>query len=196
MSWSMDDKLLARYQAYAGSEEALAVLFVKRHLAEAVRHWVDPEDFRRYEKSPDPLHFRFVTGGLYRRTVVPKYPAKADYILNGVFDERRYLAVTRALTWEAAHQDIEKQKRGKAPFMKFEVAGISYDRSQGSTGFFRDDAPPQIKARALNLQDRTDPLWDSAVAYIRGPDFVYQIRKAKVWSPLGAHTSNGAPRVP
>ncbi len=189
MNWSTDDKLLARYQEYASSEEALAVLFVKRHLAEALGHWVDPEDFRRYGKSPDPLHFRFVTGGLYRRTVVPKYPAKADYTLNGVFNERRYLAVTRALTWEAAHLDIEKQKRGTASFLNFEVAGISYDRSRGSTGFFRDDAPLQIKALALNLQDRTDPLWDSAMAYIRGPDFVYEVRKAKVWSSLGAHTS-------
>lgn len=189
MSRSMDDKLLARYQEYASSDEAFAVLFIKRHLPQARGYWVDPEDFRRYEKSADNLHFRFVIGGLYRRKISPKYPPRADYTVQGVLNERRYLAVTRALTWEAAHRDIEQQKRARAPFLKFEVAGISYDRSRGSTGFFRDDAPPQIKALALNLYDRTDPLWDAAMQYIRAPDFVYEIRKAKVWDPVRASTS-------
>ncbi|WP_295547397.1 hypothetical protein [uncultured Stenotrophomonas sp.] len=73
--------------------------------------------------------------------------------------------------------------------MKFEVVGISYDRSQRSTGFFREDAPPQIKALALNLYDRTDPLWDVAMQYIRAPDFVYEVRKAKVWDSVRAGTS-------
>ena len=45
----MDQKLLARYREYAGSEEAFAVLFVKQHLAQAKGHWVDPVDFERYE---------------------------------------------------------------------------------------------------------------------------------------------------
>ncbi|NHF68436.1 hypothetical protein [Xanthomonas hortorum] len=162
----MDDKLVARYQKYASSEGALAVLFVNRYFDQAIGHRVDPEDFRRHGKSPDPLHFRLVTGGLYRRTVVPKYPPKTDYTLNPVFNERGYLAVIRALTWEAAYHDIEKQKRGKAPFLNFEVAGISHDRSRGSTGFFRDDALLQIKALALNLQDLTDLLWDSASARV------------------------------
>ncbi len=189
MSRSMDDNLLARYQEYAHSDEAFAVLFIKGHLPQARGHWVDPEDFRRYEKSTDNLHFRFVIGGLYRRKILPKYPPKADYTVQGVFNERRYLAVTRALTWEAAHQDIAQQKRAGASFLKFEVVGISYDRSQRSSGFFRDDAPPQIKALALNLYERTDPLWDEAMQYIRAPDFVYEIRKAKVWNSVRASTS-------
>ena len=68
----MDEKLLARYRKYAGTEEAFAVLFVKKHLAQAKGHWVDPVDFQRYEMSPDNMHFRFVVGGLYLRKLHPK----------------------------------------------------------------------------------------------------------------------------
>jgi len=60
----MDDRLLARYREYARTEEAYAVLFVKTHLVQAKGHWVDIVGFRRYEMSPDNLHFRFVVGGI------------------------------------------------------------------------------------------------------------------------------------
>lgn len=55
-------------------------------------------------------------GGLYRRNIFPKYPPKADFTVHGVFNERRYLNVTRVLTWEAAHQDIEQQRQANALF--------------------------------------------------------------------------------
>lgn len=37
----MDDKLIKRYLKYANSEEALAVLFVKKNLIKAKGHWID-----------------------------------------------------------------------------------------------------------------------------------------------------------
>jgi hypothetical protein len=37
----MDDRLLKKYREYANTEEAFAVLFVKRHLVQAKGHWVD-----------------------------------------------------------------------------------------------------------------------------------------------------------
>ncbi len=64
----MDDKLLKKYLEYAKTEESFAVLFVKKHLAQAKEHWVDIVDCRRYEMSSDNLHFRFVVGGLYNGT--------------------------------------------------------------------------------------------------------------------------------
>lgn len=176
----MDDRLLARYREYASTEEAFAVLFVKKHLVQAKGHWVDIVDFRRYEMSPDNLHFRFVVGGLYKRKIHPKYPPRSAYTVNGRFDERDYYLMTRAITWETAHKDIEQQKATKACPLKFEVTGISYDRSRDNKNFFRDDAPPEIKALANNLYDRTDPLWDQAMQYINKPEFVYEIRKARV----------------
>jgi hypothetical protein len=37
----MDEKLLKKYLEYTATEEALAVLFVKKHLIKAKGHWVD-----------------------------------------------------------------------------------------------------------------------------------------------------------
>jgi len=176
----MDDRLLKRYREYASTEEAFAVLFVKQHLAQAKEHWVDIVDFRRYEMSPDNMHFRFVVGGLYKRKLRPQYPAKSAYTVNSRFDERAYYLMTRAITWETAHTDIEQQKSTKVRPLKFEVTGVSYDRNGDNKNFFRDDAPPEIKALAKNLNDRTNPLWDKAVQYICAPEFVYEVRTAKV----------------
>lgn len=88
--------------------------------------------------------------------------------------------MTRAITWETAHKDIEQQKATKTHPLKFEVTGVSYDRNRDNKSFFRDDAPPEIKALANNLYDRTDPLWDQAMQYINTQEFVYEIRKARV----------------
>lgn len=178
----MDDRLLKRYREYASTEEAFAVLFVKQHLVQAKGHWIDVVNFRRYEMSPENTHFRFVVGGLYKRKIRPKYPPRSAYTMNGKFDERGYYLMTRAITWETAHADIEQQKAKKIQSLKFEVTGVSYDRNRDNKNFFRDDAPPEIKDLANNLQDRTDPLWDTAMQYINGPEFVYEVRKARVFS--------------
>ena len=176
----MDKRLLKLYLEYASSEEAFAVLFVKTHLAQTKGHWVDIRNFRRYEMSPDKLHFRFVIGSLYKRKLRPRYPLKSDYTVNGNFKEREYYLMTRAITWETAHKDIEQQKAKNVRPLNFEVTGVSYDRNRDSKTFFRDDAPAEIKALAGNLQDRTDPLWDRAMQYTVEPEFVYKIRKARI----------------
>ena len=176
----MDKQLLARYREYANTEEAFAVLFVKQHLPQAQGHWVDAVNFRRYEMSGDNLHFRFVVGGLYKRKLHPKYPSRAAYTVNGKFDERAHLLITRAITWETAHRDMAQQKVARICPVRFEVTGVSYDRNLGNKNFFRDDAPPEIKALANNLSDRTDPLWDRAIQYAIAPEFVYEIRSARI----------------
>jgi len=176
----MNEQLLVRYRKYARTDEAYAVAFVKTHLVEARGHWVDPVNFRRYEMSQDVLHFRYVEGGLFKRRLRPVYPPESDFMSNGRFDEARYALVTRAITWEAAHKDIEQQKSGKVRPLKFEVTGVSYDRNKENQNFFVDDAPPEIKELAKNLNDRTNPLWDRALKYANGPQYVYEIRSAKV----------------
>ncbi|MFB2653941.1 Uncharacterised protein [Shewanella putrefaciens] len=181
----MDDRLLKRYREYASSEEAFAVLLVKKHLAQAKGHWIDIVNCRRYEMSHDSMHFRFVVGGLFKRKIHPKYPPRSDYTTNGKFDERAYYLMTRAITWETAHTDIEQQKAKRILPLKFEVKGVSYDKNASSKGFFRDDAPPEIKALANNLQDRTNPLWDRALQYANAPEFVYEVRQARIL-PHGA----------
>jgi len=176
----MDNKLLDRYRKYASSDEAFAVIFVRKHLVQAKEHWVDAVDYRRYEMSPDNLHFRFVRGGLYRRTLQPQYPQKSTCVVDGKFDEERYYQLVRAITWEAAHMDIGQQKARKVRPLNFEVTGVSYDKNRDNKGFFREDAPPEIKALANNLHDRTDPLWDKALQYANAPEYVYEVRRARL----------------
>ncbi len=173
----MDDKLLKKYLKYASTDEAFAVLFVKKHLAEAKGYWVDIVDCRRYEMSSDNLHFRFVVGGLYKRKIQPWYPSKSAYTIDGKFDEHRYYLTIRAITWETAHKDIEQQKSKKEASRKFKITGVSYDKNRSNRDFFRDDAPPEIKALANNLYDRTNPLWDKALKYVNKPEFVYELKK-------------------
>lgn len=181
----MDDRLLKRYREYASTEEAFAVLFVKQYLAQAKGHWIDVVNCRRYEMSSDNMHFRFVVGSLFKRNIHPQYPPRSAYTTNGKFDERAYYLMTRAITWETAHIDIEQQKAKKVSPLKFEIKGVSYDKNGGNKEYFRDDAPPEIKALADNLYDRTNPLWDRAMQYINAPEFVYEVRQARV-IPSGA----------
>jgi hypothetical protein len=176
----MDDKLLKKYREYANTEEAFAVLFVKKHLAQAKGHWVDIDDCRRYEMSSDNLHFRFVVGGLYKRKIQPQYPSKSEFTIDGKFDERRYYLTIRAITWETAHKDIQQQKSKKVAVSKFKITGVSYDKNRNNKNYFRDDAPPEIKALAKNLSNRTDPLWDKAMKYVNKPEFVYKIKQVNV----------------
>jgi hypothetical protein len=175
----MDNKLLKKYLEYANTEEAFAVLFVKRHLTQAAGHWVDIVDCQRYEMSEDNLHFRFVEGGLYKRRIQPQYPSKSAYTIDGKFDEHSYYLMARAITWETAHKDIEQQKSKKVKASKFKITGVSYDKNRGNNDYFRDDAPMEIKALADNLYDRTNPLWNKALQYVNEPEFVYKIKQ--VW---------------
>jgi hypothetical protein len=176
----MNDKLLKKYLEYASTEEAFAVLFVKKHLAQAKGHWVDIAECRRYEMSSDNLHFRFVVGGLYKRKIQPQYPSKSEYTIDGKFDERGYYLMTRAITWETAHKDIEQQKSKNVAPSKFKITGVSYPKIRCEDNYFRDDAPPEIKALAKNLNDRTNPLWDKAVQYVDEQEFVYKIQQVSI----------------
>lgn len=171
----MDEKLLKRYREYARTDEAFAVLLVKKHFAEAKGHWVDAVSYRRYETSRDSMHFRFVLGGFFKRKIQPKYPPRSAYTNKGRFDEHAYYLMARAITWATAHTDIEEQKAEKIAPLQFEIKGICYDKNKDSTGYFKDDAPPEIKALANNLYDRTNPLWDRAEQYINAPEFIYEV---------------------
>ena len=176
----MDDKLLKKYLKYANTDEAFAVLFVKKHLAEAKGYWIDISDCRRYEMSSDNLHFRFVVGGLYKRRIQPRYPPKSTCTVNGEFDEHMYYSMIRAITWEVAHKDIEQQKSKSVAPRKFKITGVSYNKKRNNKKFFREDAPPKIKALAKNLHDRTSSLWDEALQYVNKPEFVYEIRSVRI----------------
>lgn len=156
------------------------MLFVKKYLKQSKGKWIDIIDYQKYEMSHDNLHFRFVTGGLYEKNIHPKYPPKSLFTTNGKLNENEYYLTVRALTWEAAHKDIELQKLKRVRHLKFEIKGVSYNKNK-SKDFFRNDAPVEIKALAENLSDRTNPLWDKAINYINEPEFIYKIRKIRLF---------------
>ena len=89
-------------------------------------------------------------------------------------------ASIRAITWETAHKDIEQQKSKNVASRKFKITGISYDKNRNNKDFFRVDAPPEIKALANNLYDRTNPLWDNALQYVNEPEFGYKIQNVYI----------------
>lgn len=176
----MSDQLLDKYLEYASTEEALAVLFVKKHLPQAEGSWVDVVDCRRYEMSSDPLHFRFVEGDLFERRLRPWYPSKSAYFVDGEFREHDYYLMARAVTWQTAHDDMRQQRSEGVEATRFRITGVSYDKNRSSNSYFRDDAPPEIKALAENLHGRTSPLWDRAAPYVNKPEFVYEIRQVRI----------------
>jgi hypothetical protein len=130
--------------------------------------------------SSDNLHFKFVVGGLYKRKIQSQYPSKSAYTIDGKFNEREYYLMIRAITWETAHKDIEQQKSKNVASRKFKIKDISYDKNRSNKDFFREDTPPEIKALANNLSDRTNPLWDKALQYVNEPEFVYEIKKVYI----------------
>ena len=177
----MDQKLLARYRKYASTEEAFAVLFVKKYLNKSKGHWVDISECNRPYRVHNNLDFRFVNGGLYKRKIQPNYPPKSEFTKNGIFDELNYYLMVRAITWETAHKDIQQQKLTKIKPVNFSISGFGYEQERDSSTYFRDDTPDEIKQLALNLRDRTNPLWDIAMPYINEPEFIYEIRKIRVY---------------
>jgi len=64
---------------------------------------------------------------------------------------------------------------------KFKITGVSYDKNRDNKNFFRDDAPPEIKALSNNLYDRTDPLWGGALQYANKREFVYEVKRVSIY---------------
>ncbi len=88
----------------------------------------------------------------------------------------------RAITWETAHKDIEQQKSKGVKGVEFKITGVSYDKNRNNKNYFRDDTPPEIKALAKDLNNRTNPLWDRAMKYINKSEFIYKIKHIHIKS--------------
>ena len=88
--------------------------------------------------------------------------------------------MTRAITWDTALKDIEQQKLKYVHPLKFEITGVCYDKNKSCQGYFREDAPEEIKELVNNLHDRTNPLWERALQYINKPEFIYKIRQVRL----------------
>lgn len=66
---------------------------------------------------------------------------------------------------------------------EFKILGVGYDKNRNNKKCFRDGTPPKIMALAANPNDRTDPLWYTAVLYLVGPECVYESKKVDIVKP-------------
>jgi hypothetical protein len=128
----LTEEQLRKYLEYASSEEARAVLFVKKHLNKASGRWIDIIDCVPYQSdSIEDLEFKLVVCGIFARNIKPKYPPKKNFIFSGKFDEREYYLAVRAITWETAHTDIDQQKSNGIKGEKFEIRAVKYNKNRG-----------------------------------------------------------------
>lgn len=170
----MDKDLIAKYIKYANSVESYAVLFVKKYLSNSEGKWVDIldyEDHRYYYENY--LEFKSVECALYDRKLKPVYPPKKNFK-----SDLDYELACRAITWETANKDIDIQKNKNVKVTVYLIEGVKYNSTRGKD-YFVDNAPPEIKKLANNINDRTDPLWDKALQYARKPNYVFKIKQIK-----------------
>lgn len=154
---------LEKYLQYASSSEAYAVLFVRKYLNQAKGMWVDiiHADYPRHYNL-EKLQFKTVECELFPKTMHPKYPKRDKF----QSDEDYYL-VCRAITYDMAHRDIERQIDKGINGKEYRIEGVRYyDEKKKKPPYFISSAPNEIKALAKNLNDKTNPLWDMAEQYV------------------------------
>jgi len=172
----MDKKLIEKYREYANSDEAFAVLFVKKYLEKSKGKWIDIVNYSnsKYYYVND-LEFKFLICVLYDKKIQPKYPPIMNFYNNGKFDERSYKETCRAITWETAHRDISEQKANYIKGISYKIEGVKFNKNKNSN-FFIEEAPQEIKDLEKNINDRTNPLWDIAFKYVSKPKYIFKIK--------------------
>ena len=167
----MEKSLIDKYLEYASTDEAYAILFVKKNLNASLNKWVDILSHdNAWGFEHHRLEFKNVTCELFERKLQPQYPKKTDFST-----QEAYEIACRAITWNIAHEDIERQRTKGINGRRYQIAGRLVKR----TSIFVDDAPEEIKALEKNLNDRTSPLWDSAFNYMRDSEYDCEIKYVK-----------------
>ena len=167
----LSEEKLRKYLEYASTDEARAVLFIKKQLRKSAGHWIDVIECVSYQNDhPNELEFKIVICGLYKRKFKPAYPPKKNFTFNGKLNEREYYLTVRAITWETAHMDISQQKTKGIKGEIFEIRGVKYNKNRGK--FIKK--PPWLDS----------PAWkDVDIHSLRGADrsYVQQFLAAPDW---------------
>lgn len=169
-------ELLRIYIEYESSDEALAILFVKKYLKQSNEYWVDVIDFESYHNlSVDNLEFKSVLCGLYKRKLKPNYPSKNEFTNNGKFNDEEYYKAVRAITWHTANEDILRQKQTGAECVKYQIRGVKYNKNRGK--FIKRppwlDSPAWKDVDIYSLRD-TDRRY--VEQFLAVPDWRYEIK--------------------
>jgi len=157
----LTDERFRKYLEYASTDEARAVLFVKKNLKKASGRWIDIINCTPYNShNINDLEFKLVVCGLFVKKIKPKYPLKENFISNGKFKEKEYYLAVRAITWETAHADISEQKSKGIVGDNFEIKGVKFNKNRGK--FIK--RPPWLD----------NPAWKDVDIYsLRGADRSY-----------------------
>ncbi|WP_205747408.1 hypothetical protein [Desulfopila sp. IMCC35006] len=178
-SMFLSEEKLKEYLKYASTDEARAVLFVKKQIKESAGHWIDIIDCVSYQNdNPNDLEFKLVICGHYKRILKPKYPPKSNFIFNGKLNEKEYYLSVRAITWETAHKDISQQKSKGIKGVMFEIKGVKYNKNRGK--FIKD--PPWLNSPAWKNVD-IHSLRGADRSYVQQflapPDWRYEIKSIR-----------------
>ena len=176
---SLSEGNLKKYLEYASTDEARAVLFVKKQLRKSAGHWIEVIDCVSYQSdSSNVLEFKLVVCGLYKKKLQPAYPPKNKFTCNGKLNEREYYIHVRAITWETAHTDISQQKSKGIQGEKFEIKGVKYNKNRGK--FIKKppwlDSPAwkDVDIHSLRGADRS-----YVQQFLAPPDWRYEIKSVR-----------------
>jgi hypothetical protein len=176
---SLPEDKLRKYLEYASTDEARAVIFVKKELRKSKGHWIDVVDCFSYQNhDPSVLEFKYVVCGLYKRKLKPNYPPKQNFIINGKVNEKKYYLSVRAITWETAQKDISQQKNKGIKGDIFEIKGVKYNKNRGK--FIKEppwlDSPAwkDVDIYSLRGADRS-----YVQQFIAPPDWRYEIKSIR-----------------
>ncbi len=109
------------YLRYLKSDEATAVYFVKNleSSIETKEKWIDVIYSEKYPDCDGKPAFKILTIELFKRKIKPKYPKDADEMLK------------KAITWKAAHDDIQTQRSNGIRGPVYQITGCSYNKNRG-----------------------------------------------------------------
>jgi hypothetical protein len=178
-SMLLTEEKLKKYLEYASTDEARAVLFVKKQLKKSAGHWIDVIDCVPYQSdNVNDLEFKLVVCGLYKRRLKPDYPPKNNFTINGKLNEREYYLTVRATTWETAHTDISQQKTKGIKGEIFEIKGIKYNKNRGKfikkPPWIDNPAWKDVDIHSLRGADRS-----YVQQFLAPPDWRYEIKSIR-----------------
>ena len=170
-AWKYD----ADYIRYVNSGESAAV-YVVRDVAEQVPtkgKWSDIISFEAYEQDKDGWAFKWIVAELFPRKTNPKYdPYDIEH--------------DRYLTWEAAHTDIDEQRKegykgpkylvlctlkdkNKGQFKTFTLKGIrKIKRYESKDGEVKDiEQKTELPEKPETIKEPLPHEWEYKITYVK-----------------------------
>lgn len=119
---SKEQKMLMKeYFNYLRSDEA-TVVFITKYLAKNIEcegKWIDVIDYDAYGERDGKTAFNYMVIELFNRKIKPHYPKGSE------------LQLKKAITWKAAHEDINKQRSVGIKGTKYLILCKLFNKNRG-----------------------------------------------------------------